>query len=364
MKATSYDERRARVAGLLAGRDVDAILVTTPMNVRYLTGFTGSNGAVLVYGDVVRLATDGRYEEQARRETGIHDLDITRDLMRVLVEAAGSRGASVVGFEREHLTVARHDVLRAAAGDAHVDLRGVTGIVECARQVKDESELDALRRAAAIADAAFADVVPRLLRPGSTERDVAVALEESMRRLGADAPAFATIVAAGVNGAEPHHSPTSYAIRAGDLVTIDMGARLDGYHSDMTRTVCVGAPEPWQRDIYAVAQAAQRAGRAAVREGTPARTIDSAARAVIEAAGFGEFFVHGVGHGVGLQIHEAPMLFGDTEVTLEAGMVVTVEPGIYLPGRGGVRIEDTVVVGTGEVLTRASYDGVVGSARP
>ena len=218
-------------------------------------------------------------------------------------------------------------------------------------------ELDALRRASAIADAAFADVTSHTVQ-GLTERALAVALEESMRRHGADAAAFATIVAAGVNGAEPHHVPTEYALAAGDLVTVDMGARLDGYHSDMTRTFVVGAPAGWQLTAYALVAAAQAAGRAAVRAGSPAAGVDAAARAVIDAAGHGANFVHGVGHGVGLQIHEAPMLFGATDVVLLDGMVVTVEPGIYLPGVGGVRVEDTYVVNgdVPEMITHAMYD--------
>ena len=352
----SESARRNRLADGFHAGSFTALLVTSPVNVRYLSGFTGSNGVLLVGVDLAVLATDGRYAEQAARETGLADIVVTRSLVGSLVHRAVEAGL-VLGVERDDLTLARfEDVTNAAGGMTVVP---VSGEVEKLRRVKDDAEVAALRAAAVIADRAFA-VVSTRLRPGVTERHIAADLDGEMRRLGADDVAFATIVAAGANGSEPHHQPTDYRVVDGDMVTIDMGALLDGYHSDMTRTVCVGAPAPWQREIYALVQGAQLAGRAAVQSGLPAAGVDAAARQVIEAAGHGEHFVHGVGHGVGLQIHEAPMLFGDSELVLAAGMVVTVEPGVYLPGRGGVRIEDTVVVGSGEVLTRASYDGALG----
>jgi Xaa-Pro dipeptidase len=352
-----YADRCRRLTAALHGLGLGGLLVTSPVNVRYLSGFTGSNGAVLVSGDGVTVATDGRYVEQAERETGLAPL-VTRGLLRALVGRAIQKGVDVLGVERDVVTIADFDVISEAAGALRLSPR--SGLVEAQRVRKDATELAALRRAAAIADAAFAAMLDDL-RPGVSEHEVAVALEESMRRLGAQAPAFATIVAAGPNGSEPHHRPTDYVIAAGDLVTVDMGALVDGYHSDMTRTVAVGSPSGWQRELYGVVEAAQRAGIAAVTVGAPAAAVDAAARAVIDEAGYGDRFPHGVGHGVGLQIHEAPMLFGAGDVTLAECMVVTVEPGIYLPGRGGVRIEDTVVVGSGEVLTRASYDPILTS---
>ena len=351
----SESARRNRLVDDFQVGSISALLVTSPVNVRYLSGFTGSNGGLLIGAGLAVLATDGRYAEQAARETRLTDIVVTRSLVDVLVRRAADAGV-VLGVERDDLTLARFEEVTLAAGAMTVV--PVSGEVEKLRRVKDDVELAALRAAAVIADRAFATVSARL-RPGVTERQIAADLDSEMRRLGADDIAFATIVAAGPNGSEPHHQPTDYRVVEGDLVTVDMGALLNGYHSDMTRTVCVGAPAPWQREIYALVQAAQLAGRAAVQAGLPAAGVDAAARQVIEAAGHGEHFVHGVGHGVGLQIHEAPMLFGDSEVVLSAGMVVTVEPGVYLPGRGGVRIEDTVVVGTGEVLTKASYDGAL-----
>ena len=267
---------------------------------------------------------------------------------------AREESVRALAVEQDHVTLATFSAITDVA-DGQLALTPIAGLVEHERMSKDEEELGTLRRAAAISDAAF-EGVTRAVSPGMTERELAVALEESMRRSGADGPAFPTIVAAGANGAEPHHQPTDYAIASGDLVTVDMGARVHGYHSDMTRTFAVGRLEDWQQAIYAVVDAAQRAGCAAVVAGAAAGSVDVAARSVIEAAGYGDNFVHGVGHGVGLQIHESPMLFGKSDVTLADGMVVTVEPGIYLPGRGGVRIEDTLIVAGSapEVINRAA----------
>ncbi|MDQ1724938.1 MAG: hypothetical protein QOG52_1966 [Frankiaceae bacterium] len=353
MTYEQYSSRRLAVSGALAERGCDAVLVTAPVNVRYLTGFTGSNGAVLLTRDSVSLATDGRYDEQAQRETGLTPT-ITRALLRTLVTDARTSGARSLAIERDHVTLAHFEAI-ADAAEGELTLTPCAGLVENERMRKDETELGCLRRAAAIADAAFT-AVKQTVSPGMTERELADALEEAMRRGGADAPAFATIVAAGVNGAEPHHQPTSYALALGDLVTVDMGARVDGYHSDMTRTFAVGPVDDWQRELYGLVDAAQRAGCAAVVAGAGTAEVDAAARAVIENAGHGEHFVHGVGHGVGLQIHESPMLFGASEVVLADGMVVTVEPGIYVPGRGGIRIEDTLIVSADapEVITRAA----------
>ena len=216
-------------------------------------------------------------------------------------------------------------------------------MVEGLRAVKDADEVTALRRACAVADAAFADVLPTI-RPGVTERTIAADLEGRMRRHGSEGPSFDTIVAAGPNAAVPHHRPTDRPVGLGDLITIDFGAVVDGYHSDMTRTVVLGEPQAWQREVYDVVAAAQQAGVDAVADGVAAATVDQAARGVIEAAGMGERFIHGLGHGVGLEIHEAPAVGSGSAGELRMDMVLTVEPGVYLPGRGGVRIEDTLVV--------------------
>ena len=220
-------------------------------------------------------------------------------------------------------------------------------LVEELRTVKDEAELSLLRRACAITDAAFAALLP-FISPGRTEREVAIALERAMTDLGADGLAFDTIVASGPNGAIPHHAPGGRPLEAGDLVTIDCGARLGGYHADMTRTVALGEPAGWQREIYDLVAAAQRAGLAAARPGTEVGALDAAARDLIDAAGYGGCFGHGLGHGVGLEVHEAPIIGYGRTGTLQDRVPVTVEPGVYLPGTGGVRIEDTLVVRAGD----------------
>jgi Xaa-Pro aminopeptidase len=217
--------------------------------------------------------------------------------------------------------------------------------VQGLRAVKDDGEGAALQRACAIGDAALAGLLDDGgLRAGRTEREVALDLEDRMRSLGADGPAFDTILAAGVHSAVPHHRPTSAVLQAGDLVKLDFGALVDGYHSDMTRTVVLGRATGWQRELHALVAQAQAAGRAALIPGTEVTAVDAAAREVVAGAGRGEEFVHGLGHGVGLEIHEAPALSKTGSGALAAGMVVTVEPGVYLSGRGGVRIEDTLVV--------------------
>ena len=257
-----------------------------------------------------------------------------------------------LGFESDAVTVEAHAGLVAAAED--VALVRAPGLVARLRVVKEPGEIDALRTACAAADAAFADLLAAGgLRPGRTEREVALDLETRMRDHGATGPSFETIVAAGAHSAVPHHRPTDAVLRAGDLVKLDFGALRAGYHSDMTRTVVLGPAAGWQREIHEVVAAAQRAGRAALAPGADVVGVDAAARTVCVDAGFGEEFLHGLGHGVGLQIHEAPALSPTASGTLAAGMTVTVEPGVYLEGRGGVRIEDTLVVtdGAPDLLT-------------
>ncbi|MEV0584812.1 Xaa-Pro peptidase family protein [Nonomuraea sp. NPDC050310] len=319
-----YARRRAELARILPG--VPALLVTSPVNVRYLTGLDSSNAAVLVWADgAATLATDSRYIELTR---GL-DLEVVEDR-----DVVGRLAAQGVGIEAAHMTVATFSRLNGVVP--------TDPLVEKLRQVKDEHELALLRTACEITDQAFADVLPAV-RPGLTERELARLLETRMAELGADKPAFDTIVASGENGAVPHHSPTDRPIRAGDLVTVDFGARYRGYHADMTRTFALGHTAAWQDDLYALVHAAQSAGLAAVAPGAVAGDLDAAARSLIEAAGFGEHFRHGLGHGVGLEIHEDPFLGPSRTGKLEDRVPVTVEPGVYLPGRGGIRIEDTLV---------------------
>ncbi|MCK2220830.1 aminopeptidase P family protein [Actinomadura sp. ATCC 31491] len=345
--------RRARLAALLPGHEVPALLVTSAVNVRWLTGLASSNAAVLVRADgTALLATDNRYIGKART------LDVP------VVEAAdvAARLAEPgAGIEAASMTVATYRRLgRGLSGRLSAELVPLGPVVEELRAVKDDAELELLRTACAITDQAFADVTSRIV-PGMTERELARLLENRMTELGADKPAFDSIVAAGENGAIPHHAPTGRELRAGDLVTMDFGARYQGYHADMTRTVSLGPPAAWQRDLYDLVAAAQRAGRHALAPGAAADEVDRAARSFIEAAGHGEHFRHGLGHGVGLEIHEEPFLGPSRTGRLEDRVPITVEPGVYLPGRGGVRIEDTLVTRAGgpELFTKTTKELLV-----
>ncbi|TWS17958.1 aminopeptidase P family protein [Tsukamurella asaccharolytica] len=353
---TDHARRRDALRAALSRQEpaLDALLVTDLDNVRYLAGFTGSNGAVLVAADPDgdAIATDGRYLTQVAEQSGDLRAVIERDVAKALLAQAKAKGA--VGFEATALSYADHARL---APEAH--LVPTTRLVETLREVKDEGEIELLRRACTISDQALAALVEEgAVRVGATETQVARRLENLMYEFGAEAVAFETIVAAGPNSAIPHHRPTDAVLAAGDFVKIDFGARFQGYHADETRTFVLGEPAAWQREIYDLVRAAQTAGREALVPGADVRAIDGAARAVIEEAGYGEQFLHGLGHGVGVQIHEAPALGKLGSGTLSDGAVVTVEPGVYLPGRGGVRIEDTLVVRADgpELLTRTTKD--------
>ncbi|HEV3359822.1 MAG TPA: Xaa-Pro peptidase family protein [Pseudonocardiaceae bacterium] len=365
----SHLRRRTALRRGLLDIGLDALLVVDLCNVRYLTGFTGSNAALLVHaedtpGDERRtvLSTDGRYLTQAAEQ--VPDLerliDRTCDIALANRAATERKQYAVIGFESQHVTVDGFDALAGAATE--LALRRAPGLVEALRMVKDEDEIDALRMACAAADRALADLIEHGgLRPGRTEREVARELDGRMLDHGAQAVAFETIVAAGANSAIPHHRPTDTELRTGDFVKLDFGALVDGYHSDMTRTVVLGAAHDWQREVYQLVADAQAAGRAALAPGREYRAVDHAAREVIEQAGRGEEFTHGLGHGVGLEIHEAPALSKTGAGRLSAGMAVTVEPGVYVAGRGGVRIEDTLVVRSDapELLTLTTKDLVV-----
>jgi Xaa-Pro aminopeptidase len=348
--ASRAASRRAALRALLPGAGVDALLVTDLVNIRYLTGFTGSNAALLVNAEgdgASRFCTDGRYRTQSAEEVPDLETVIDRAAALALAGRVRSLGVQRLGFESDAVTVDAHTALDAAADG--VDLLRAPGLVQELRLVKDETEIAALRAACAAADAALADLLAAGgLAPGRTEREVALDLETRMREHGAAGPSFETIVAAGAHSAVPHHRPTDATLAAGDLVKMDFGALVEGYHSDMTRTVVLGPAAGWQRELYELVAAAQAAGRAALAPGTKVSAVDAAARDVVTDAGRGAEFVHGLGHGVGLQIHEAPALAKTGSGALAAGMAVTVEPGVYLEGRGGVRIEDTLVVRDGE----------------
>lgn len=335
------------------------MLVTDLINVRYLSGFSGSNGALLVFADdrEAVLATDGRYRTQAAQQSPDLEVAIERALGRYLSGRAGQDGVRKLGYESNVVTVDGFDALSNALDGHHTELVRAAGTVEALREVKDAGELALLRLACEAADAALADLVEHGgLRPGRTERQVARELESLMLDHGADTISFETIVAAGPNSAIPHHRPTDAELAPGDFVKIDFGALVAGYHSDMTRTFVLGSAADWQLEIYDLVATAQRAGREALRPGVDLRDVDGAARQIITDAGYGEHFGHGLGHGVGLQIHEAPGIGATSAGTLLAGSVVTVEPGVYLAGRGGVRIEDTLVVPS-ETLAAAQTAG-------
>jgi Xaa-Pro aminopeptidase len=350
--------RRRRLAALVAEADADAILVTRLVNVRYLTGLDSSNAALLVPadGDAV-LATDGRYAGTAARVCPELETLVERRTAEALTTRAAASGHRVLGFEPHDLTVERHAGLAEAAD---IPLRPLGRLVEDLRRVKDEDEIGLLREACAITDRAFEAVLPGI-RAGVTERAVAIALERAMVDLGAEAPAFDSIVASGPNGAVPHHHPGDRELRRGDLVTLDFGARHGGYHADMTRTVAIGEPAGWQRDLYDLVLRAQLASIAVARPGAETRDVDAAARGLIGDAGHGDAFTHGLGHGVGLEIHEAPLMGYDGTGKLMDRVPITAEPGVYLAGRGGVRIEDTLVVRPGgpELLTTTTKDLLV-----
>jgi len=355
----NHANRRDKLRTLLTEYGADAALVTRLVNVRYLTCFTGSNAALLVTADQAVLATDGRYITQSEEQSPDVERVIDRQCAAALVTRAGKNGVHRLGFEDHDLSVALHAALAALHGAP--ELVRLATPVEVLRTVKDDGEIELLRTACAISCSALEALLPSIVA-GRTERDVARDLENRMLDGGADRPAFETIVATGANSAIPHHRPTDREIEVGDLLKIDFGALYRGYHADCTRTFMVGRePAPWQREIFDVVRAAQRAGRHALAPGAELQAIDDAARDVVRQAGFGDQFTHGLGHGVGLEIHEAPLIGYTAEGRIDARTPVTVEPGVYLPGRGGVRLEDTLVVGEGEpeLLTTTPKDLVV-----
>ena len=335
--------RRRAVAARLDDLGVDAFLVTDLTNTRYLTGFTGSNGQLLIGGSFELFLTDGRYAEQARRELPhIERVASQRPYRGAVAERCASTSVSRLGIEGRSMTVAEHARLAGALG-SDVELVASEDVVEHARRVKDDEERELIRRAQAATDAAFTGLLDRFAL-GVSEGWIARELERLMLEAGADGLAFDPIVAFGENAAEPHHEPGHRVLEEGDVIKLDMGALVDGYHADMTRTIAFGQPAVELQKVHDVVRQAQQAAIDVVRAGMTGVTVDAAARSVIDEAGYGDRFVHGLGHGVGLEIHEQPWL-GTTQVNeLPEGSVVTIEPGVYLPGIGGVRIEDMVEV--------------------
>lgn len=346
----SGEARRERLVQKLADEGIDALLSTHLPNVRYLSGFSGSNGQVVVAGSGGRFFTDGRYTEQSSREVpDMERVTYGRDWIQRLGEACTDLGVKRLGFESEYVVYKEFERL----GEVEVELVPTKDLVGGLRWIKDDEELGMIQKAQDLTDEGFAHIIEGL-REGMTERDLALELDWAMLRAGADGVAFETIAAFGENAAEPHHSPVDRKLRRGDMVKLDFGALYAGYHADMTRTVAFGDPGEEMTKVYEIVREAQQVGIDAVREGITGGAADRASRAVIDAAGYGERFSHSLGHGVGLEIHEGPTLTESSEEILPVNTVVTVEPGIYLPGIGGVRIEDMVVVGSDGCRSMAS----------
>jgi Xaa-Pro aminopeptidase len=342
--------RRDAVRERLPEIGADAMLVTKLVNVRYLTGFSGSAGIVFIGGEDV-FFTDSRYEEQSAREVA----DARRVIPaagqeKVLATEVTNQGIGKLAIEAAHVTLAQAKRWREEMPG--VTLIETTGVVEELRKVKDAGEIEALRKAAAIGDRGLAELLGRL-KEGMTEVELAAELEDTMRRAGSDGLSFPTIIAFGENAAEPHHSPKERRLRRGDFIKLDFGATSGGYHSDMTRTISFGEPDPELAKIYEIVRSSQQAGVEAVAAGATGAEVDGASRTIVEQAGY--TYGHGTGHGCGLEVHEAPTANKTSEDVLKPGMTVTVEPGIYLPGLGGVRIEDLVVVTDNgcDILTRS-----------
>jgi Xaa-Pro aminopeptidase len=351
--------RLAKLRQTLAENNLDAIVISQPENCRYLSSFTGTRGMLFLSPERAMLAVPFVYLEQARKQAPAFEVvRFQREFAEVWPDLVAEVNASRVAFESAHLTVAEHGKLAAGAED--VELVPTEGIVEGLRAIKDGDELDIIRKTVALADAAFAHIV-EFIEPGMTEQEVAWELEVYMRTHGAEKVAFDLIVGAGPNGALPHHEVSERVIGAGEPIVIDLGARVAGYHSDLTRTICLGQPDERFTEIYDLVLRAQLAAEAAIREGIVAGEADNAARKIIAEAGYGEQYGHGLGHGVGLAVHEDPFIRQGAEEVLEPGMIFTVEPGIYLPDWGGVRLEDMVLLQEDgvEVLSWASKQPVV-----
>ena len=335
--------RRAALTPSIEEQAVDAILVTQPSNVRYLTGFTGSNAQTIVSPAAGVFLTDGRYTEQSRHEVpDMERVTYLEAFFEPVAEACGTLGIGRLGFEAHHVTVKVLEELQQKV--TGVELVAVGEPVEHLRWVKDEEERALLREAQACTDRAFEDILERLAI-GMTERQVALELEHALRRAGADGLSFESIVAFGEQAAEPHHQPTHRVLEEGDVIKMDFAGLYGGYHADMTRTIAFGSPPAELRKIHDVVREAQQAAIDAVRAGVTSGAIDATARGVVERAGYGDYFTHGLGHGVGLDIHEGPYFRRNGDEVIPAGAVMTVEPGVYVPGLGGVRIEDMVEVG-------------------
>lgn len=335
--------RLARLRGSLAEQGLDGIIILEPQNRRYISGFTGTSAGLLVTANRALLFTDFRYTEQAAAQAPAFEVvrhDGT-DHMESLARTVEAEGLRRVAFEQDFVVYQWYTYLRDTIGENR--LVPAKGIVEAIRQIKDHDEIEMLRKAQAITVQALADTLP-LVKPGISELELCTHLEIRMRQLGADGPGFSTIVASGKRSSLPHGVASEKLVEKGDFITFDCGAMYRGYHGDLTRTVVVGQPSDEQRKIYDIVLKAQLAALAGLKAGITGREGDAFARQIITDAGYGPNFGHGLGHSVGLEIHESPRLSPADPSVLKAGVAITVEPGIYIPGWGGVRIEDTVVI--------------------
>ncbi|MGB8955200.1 MAG: Xaa-Pro peptidase family protein [Tumebacillaceae bacterium] len=352
------EQRLTRLRANMAERGLEALLVTRPENRRYLSGFTGSSGYLLVTQDEAIFLTDSRYAEQAKAQCPHCRIVMFKNPLDSLREELAHKKVRELGFEQENVTYAQYQQYREAFSD--VQLEPTAGLVEELRAIKDESELAILRKAAQIADDAFAHI-RGFLRPGIRELDVALELEFFMRKAGAASSAFDIIVASGKRSSLPHGRASEKLLETGDFVTLDFGAYYQGYNSDITRTVALGQPNDKLREIYEIVLEAQTHAVGNIKPGLTGKQADALARDIIDAKGYAEEFGHTLGHGIGLAVHEAPSLSKRNDAVLRPGMVVTVEPGIYVADFGGVRIEDDIVITeTGnEVLTKSPKELII-----
>ncbi|MFB3160496.1 aminopeptidase P family protein [Neobacillus sp. 179-J 1A1 HS] len=334
-------EKIEKLRSSFSSHGIDGFLITSQFNRRYMTNFTGSAGVVLISASKAQFITDFRYVEQASSQCeGYEVVKMTGTLVEEVAKQAKNLGIKKLGFEEDHLTFSTY---RAYEKELEAELVPISGVIEKLRLIKTEAEIKILKVAADIADAAFKHILD-FIQPGKTELEVSNELEFFMRKAGATSSSFDIIVASGYRSALPHGVASDKVIEKGDFVTLDFGAYYDGYVSDITRTVAVGEPEAKLKEIYDIVQEAQLRGMAGIKPGMTGKEADALTRDYITEKGYGDYFGHSTGHGIGLEVHEGPALSFRSDLVLEPGMIVTVEPGIYLPGLGGVRIEDDTLI--------------------
>ncbi|MEJ2056801.1 MAG: Xaa-Pro peptidase family protein [Desulfofustis sp.] len=360
-----YQSRIDTLRRRLRRKNIDAMLVSRPENRRYLSGYRAADHGINETSGLLfisargpaRLLTDFRYQLQAESDTALEVLLYQRGILTLLDELLSEGSPGRVAFESHYTLHSFSLKLQKMADRKRLDLVPLTDFIEKQRQIKSDAEIELMRRSTALNEAVFQDIHQRLT-PEMTEIEVASMIESRMREFGAERPSFDTIVASGENGAQPHATPAGKALGTDTAVTIDMGLILDGYCSDMTRNILIGSPDKAYRKIHRIVRRAQKAGISAARPGALVKDVDRAARSIIDEAGYGKYFGHSLGHGVGLAVHEAPSLSYRSRRKLQSGMIVTIEPGIYIPGLGGVRLENMVVIRDGgcEILNQDTTD--------